>query len=195
MKNKKITFIILIVGLFISGIAVGAIAVYLITGVQNDVPSVDMEASVPVTEEQYQFLRASILEIDDMDNIERRNAWLILDAMREIDFVESGQPGQSRVSLATWVLKLLDIGEITELTVVRFELGEFDNKHNDMLVIRIVNIKNNIYYFTYDRGRGLGRITMGSEDGERIYSRAIHTIRDGQLCRREYPRGPIISCR
>jgi len=38
-------------------------------------------------------------------------------------------------------------------------------------------------------------IFEGSEDGEMIYDSQMHVVRYGQLCEREYPRGPIIYCR
>ena len=43
--------------------------------------------------------------------------------------------------------------------------------------------------------RGLSMVATDSEDGELIYDRQMYTIRDGQLCELEYPRGPIMYCR
>jgi len=193
MKEKKIILLTLSCGLFIGAVMTG-IAFHLIN---RDISApTNVEASVLLTEEQYQFLTNSLIqwELDHLGSIRRRNAWLMLDAMREFEFVEDAPRGQSRVGFATGILELLNVGEIEELNVVRLELG--DRGFNDVLVIRIQTISNNdIYYLRYQRSRGLGNVTRDNETGEVIYNSAIHTIRDGQLCEREYIRGPIISCR
>ena len=148
-----------------------------------------------LTEEQYQLLRDSIMpeSLEQMSATERRNAWLILDAMAEIEFIESATQGQSPVSFATWVLDLLGVGEIKELTVVRVSEGAHDLF--DILIMRIVNEEDDVYYIWYPRSLSLDMVTRDSEDGEIIYDSLIHTIRDGQLCEREYPQGSIIYCR
>ena len=194
MKNKKLILIISVIGLFVIGIAIGAGVVYLMTRTDSDIsPPIYVEARVPVTEEQYQILRASILQIDDMNNIRRRNAWLMLEAMQEVEFIENVGQGQSRVGFATRIFELWEIGEIDELVVVRIDRGT--HGFNDALVMRIKSMENNIYYITYDQNRGLGRITRDSEDGERIYSRALLTVVDGQFCQLEHLRGPIAFCK
>ena len=151
-----------------------------------------------LTEEQYQLLTDSILPgaFEEMSNVERRNAWLMLDAMAEVEFFESN-PSQSGVGRATWILGMLSVGEIQELTVVRVEreIDDFTDSLVDDLIIRIVNGEDSIYYVWYQRSSGLGMVTTDSEDGEMIYNRVLHTIRDGQICEREYPRGPIRYCR
>ena len=195
MERKKIILVMMIVGLFVAGIAIGASIVYLITRTDNDVPPVYIEATVPVTEEQYQFLREEIIswELENLNSIRRRNAWLILDTIASTNFSENTLPGQSRVGFATRILEMLDIGEIQELTVVRLDYVDYG--FNYVLIMRITNKRNNIYYLYYSQYGGLGVVKRGNEDGEMIYNSAIHTIRDGQLCEREVPRGPIISCR
>jgi len=72
-----------------------------------------------LTEEQYQLLRDSLLHVDHMNAIRRRNAWLILDEIKEIEFVENRCPGRSNVGDATWILDVFGVGEIKELSTIR----------------------------------------------------------------------------
>ena len=199
----------IISGIFIGILMIGAIVIgilYLRGGEDNLItePSDDFEVTIydltleemGLTETQYQLLVDSIrtTSLEQMNVIRRRNAWLILDAMAEAEFVEfySSEDG-SRVGFATGILDLLDVGEIEELTVVRLAQG--DSYMADALIIKIANENGEIYYLRYPRSSLLSRVTRDSEDGEIIYESQMFTIRNGQLCEREYARGPIISCR
>jgi len=202
MNNRKI-----ILGIFIGFFFIGmiVIGVFHLREKEDSMPEIsdDYQATIyeltleemGLTEEQYQLLRDSILhkELEQMNAIERRNAWLILNAMAEIEFVESATQGQSPVSFAAWILDLLGVGEIKELTVVRLSQGVHDLFDN--LILRIVNEKDNVYYIWYPRSLSLEMVTRDSEDGEVIYERAMYTISDGRLCKLEYARGPILYCR
>ena len=183
MKSNKIILVILISVLFISAMVMGAF--YLIdreeaVSVENGGDEMALtEEQYPIslengrdemtlTEQQYQLLEDSILltELEDMSNIRRRNAWIFLNAMAEIGFVEGRYPGQSSVSRATWVLDVLGVGEIQELEIVNYE--------NDI----------------YDPDRGKYGV-----NGQLIWDVVMHHItEDGQICEREYPRGPVINC-
>ena len=151
-----------------------------------------------LTEEQYQLLVDSILpeSLEQMNVIRRRNAWLILDTMAEIEFLENAAQGQSPVSYAAGILDLLNVGEITNITVVQVEreIDEYTDSVFDILVIKITNEDGEIYYLRYPRASLLSRVTRGSEEGEIIYESQMFTIRNGRLCEREYARGPIIRC-
>jgi len=188
MKRNKMILVVLISVLVIGTAIVSAF--HLIDG--GDGMMLTEEEGIELTAEQYQLLRDSILhvELEDMCNIERRNAWLILDAMAEIGFVENRSPSESGVSRATWILDMLGVGIIQELTVVRVSEGIHDLV--DVLVIRILNTEGRTYYAQYNQTWGLGGVRKGSEDGEIIYSRIMHAIIDGQICRRESPRGAAI---
>jgi len=191
-------------------ISVGVIGVLYSRGGEDNLipePSDDYEVTIydltleemGLTEIQYQLLRDSIraTSLEQMNATRRRNAWLMLDMMVEIEFVETGYPGQSRVGYATGILDLLDVGEIREITPIRVvrAIGESTDSPSDILIIRIIDEEENIYYLWYPRSSLLGMVTKDSEDGEIIYDSLMFTIRNGQLCEREYARGPIISCR
>jgi len=139
-----------------------------------------------LSEDQYQLLRNSLLHVDHMNTIRRRNAWLMLDAMAEIEFVENRSPGESGVGLATRLLELLNVGEIKELTVVDIWQQNIDDLAAE-LFIRIVNSENRTYYMWYNQTWGLVMVRKGSEDGEIIYSSIMHTIvEDGRICGLEH---------
>ena len=176
MDKRKIILVVSVLSvlsLFISGIAIGAGAVYWMTK-----PVINREDGL--TEEQYQFLSASILSTDQMNTIRLRNAWLMLDLMREVEFVERGHPGESGVRLATGILEMLRIGEFRKVSFVEI----VDDGVVETLIMRAVNMDNNVYYLRY--GRGLGVVSR--EDGEILYNRVIHRIIDGRICYRHEPR-------
>ena len=177
MKRNKMILVILICVLVICTGIVGAF--YLIGGDDSI-----GEEEIALTAEQYQLLRDSIrpIALEDMCNIERRNAWLILDAMAEANFVESAPQGQSPVSRATWILDMLGVGVIQDISAVRVSEGIHDLA--DSLILRIVNQEDNIYYIWYQRSLGLGMVTTESEYGEMVYNRVLHIIIDGQICER-----------
>ena len=179
MKNKKLILIILIVGLFTSGVALGAGVVYLITIETSDTNEIGLTA------EQYQLLTISIMQshLEELGNVEIRNAWKILDAMREVDFVENTYQGESGAAHATWILDMLGIGEIQELTVIEIQ-ERFPGDLSSMLVMRIINETSNVYYLFYDQTWGLGIVREDNENGEMIFGSLTHFIRDGQICHR-----------
>jgi len=195
MNSKKIILGILIFVLIISAVVISNLYLreskdYLLDTSDNyEVTIYDLTLEeMGLTDEQYQLLVDSILpeSLEQMSVIRRRNAWLILDMMVEIDFVESTAPGQSRVGYATWILDVLGVGEIEELDIALLS--------QDALTIRIVNEDDEIYYLRYPRSSLLSRVTRDSEDGEILYEGQIHAVRDGRLCEREYARGPIVRC-
>ena len=197
MKRNKIILMVLISILIIS---IGVVAVlYLIDdkgsmSVMNGGEEIMLaEEGIGLTEEQYQSLKNSIRSFDQMSNVERKNAWMILNLMDEIGFIENRSPGESGVGRATGILEMLDIGVIQEIEFVRID--QADQKLANVLVIRIISTEGIAYYLKYSQTSGLGVVTVESEGGEMIYNGAIHTIIDGKICELEYPRGPVISCR
>jgi len=198
-RNK----IILVISLCVLIISVGVVVFSYLTDQEKSMSVANGEdemmfsevGEIELTEEQYQLLQDSLLHnsLEEMSSIERKNAWLILNVMDEIEFIENRYPGESGVDIAVWTLELLGVGEIREIDFVRIEEGAHDLAGT--LILKIVNQESNVYYIWYNRTWGLGVVTTESEEGEMIYNSAIHTIRDGQICKREYPRGPIKSCR
>jgi hypothetical protein len=189
MKRNKIILVIFISGLFIGAVVMGA---FHFIDEEGPVPLESGEDEMILTEEQYQLLKDSIIpiELEQMSGIERRNAWLILNAMAEIGFVENRYPGESGIGSVTWILNLLGVGEIEELTTVRID--QEDEPLAGVLVIKIVTIEDSIYYIRYHQTWGIDMIIKESEDGEVIYDRFMHSIIDGRICEREYLRGPAI---
>ena len=183
-RKKKFNLVMTIFVLFFGGIAISAGVVYWMTK-----PEVIREDGL--TEEQYQFLTSSILRgvFEELGAVERRNAWLILDAMREVGFIEPTQPGQSRAGSASWILGMLGIGEIQELTVVEHHpCNSYENLNvNGFLILRIVSEENNIYYADFGQTWGLDMVFEESWNGILIFSRIFHRIIDGQICEIWYP--------
>jgi len=200
MNNRKIILGIFIGVFIISIVIVGTLYLregYSLPEISDDYQVTIYELTLEemgLTEEQYQLLRDSIrsASLEQMNAIERRNAWLMLDAMAEIEFVENRSPGESGVGLATRYLELLGVGEIKELAVVDIWQQNIDDLAA-VLVMRIVNSEDRTYYLRYNQTWGLGIVTRDSEDGEIIFDSFIHSIRDGRLCEREYPQGSVIS--
>ena len=202
MKKKKMIFLILIYVLVIGASIISAIyladqrdSIREISGGYEGVMAGMYE--IELTVEQYQLVQDSILNTEDMDEIRLRNAWLILDMITEVEFVETSPPGQSGVGLATWILEMLDVGAIQEITFVgiRRAEDEFIDSLFDDLVLRIIGQEGQIYYIWYERSLGLKMVREENEDGELLYLRRFHTIIDGKICEPEYPGGPILSCR
>jgi len=179
MKNKKIILIALVIGLFTSGVVLGAGVVYLMTIETNG------DDKTGLTAEHYRLLTVSIMQshLEDMSSVELTNAWLILDAMREVDFVENKQPGQSAVTHATWILDMLGIGEIQKITVIEIQ-ERFPDDPAKQLIMRIINEENNIYYLWYCQTMGLVFVHEDDPEENMIYSRGMNFIRDGQICHR-----------
>jgi len=187
MKRYKLIVILICV----LTISVGVVSTFLSRDGEDSMLVANEGDEMTLDEVQYQLLKDSIrnVEIEEMSSVRRRNAWLILDKMKEIKFVENTYPGESWVAHATWILDLLDVGQITELFVVRV------NQNNSLaaeLILRIVNEEDSTYYIWYNRTWGLGMVTTESENGEIIYDSIMHTIINGQICEREYPRGPAM---
>ena len=138
----------------------------------------NVEVQVPVTEEQYQLLRDSILSdsLEQMNEIRRRNAWLMLDAMAEIGFVENTYPGESGVSLATAILEMLEVGEIKEVTSAQIDPGFHDL--DGVLIMKIETYDSSIYYVWYNQTLGLRVVRKDSEDGEVIYDNPLDFLKD-----------------
>lgn len=189
MKRKKITLGILIGVLFIGAVVFGVF--HLIDREEDDMAEVNggdemvlpEDDATPLTEEQSQFLRDSISDSDYMSNVSRRNAWLILDAMAEIEFVENRYPGESGVGVVTLILGLLGVGEIEELTIVRVWQQNIDDLAAS-LTIRIVNMEGRVYYVWYNQTWGLEAITKESENGEILYDRELHRLTERGICHR-----------
>jgi hypothetical protein len=214
MKRNKIIVVLLISVLFIGAVVIGAFhfidredSVSLeniedeMILTEDPVPLPNVEDEVILTEEEYQLLEDSIIpeSLEQMNDIERRNAYLILDAMAEIDFVENRAQGQSGVGFATRILDLLGVGEIQALEIVSYDNGIQESSAKASGVgghfnSRIVGENGQIYYMYYNQTWGIGIVRKESEDGEMIYNSALPTLYEGRLCEREYPRGPFIDC-
>ena len=178
-KNKKVILIITIFVLFFGGIAIGAGAVYWMTRPEI----VESGREDGLTEMQFQFLTTSVLSVEHMNYVRRRNTWLILDAMREVDFVENRQPGQSGAGTAAWILELLGVGEIQELEIVDiFQMNP--NDLSTLLTIRVVGEYGDVFYALYCETWGMGIVIADHIDGEWVYDSHTHSIIDGQICDR-----------
>jgi len=175
MKRNKIILTCMVI---VSTIVVG---VFHLVNERSSMTQINGENDMELTEEQYQLLKDSILfaSLEEMSSMRRGNSWLFLNAMREKGFTENRQPGESGVGLATWILELLDVGEIKDLIIDRLEEGIHDLA--DVLIIRIVNEQNSTYYIWYNRTWGLSMVRKGTEDGEMVYSSATHFIKDGEI--------------
>ena len=189
--NKKMIVLIVVCAL-ITGGSIASIFILRSDTHSATLPN-EGEAST-MTEEQYKLLHESILpiEFEQMSQTERRNAWLFLSTMAEMNFVENRAPGESGVSLATWILDLLGVGEISEFVVVDEVEDDGGYNVNAWFTARITNQEGEIYYIRYFQTQGLGFVNKGSVDGELLYSPVFHAIVDGQIFEREYPRGPAI---
>ena len=181
MERKKKILIISICLLIISVIVLG---VFYLINTDDYTTLVNGGETMELTEDPDQILRESILSefVDEMSDIERKNALLFLNAMREKGFVENTYPGRSGVGRATRILTVLGVGEIIEFTIVRLHEGVHDL--SDVLIIRIVNEENKTYYIWYSRTWGLQMVIEESEYGEMIFSSATHIILNGQIYRR-----------
>ena len=163
MKSKRIILLGLICVLIISAVTVGIFVL------SNDTPYV----TLTLTEKQYELLRESILpeEFEQMNNIERSNAVMFLEAMREVGF-RDGPPGESGVSCAAGILEQLDIGKIEEFTIVRVREEDIHDR-TGTFTARITNESHEVYYIWYHRTWGLVSVRKGHELGEAIYESLI----------------------
>ena len=191
MKNRM--KIILGVLIFVAVTVIIVVGTFHLMEREDSATVLNANEDISLTEEQYQLLVDSILpgSLGQMNDIELQNAWLILNLMAEIEFVENRYPGESGVSLATWILDMLDVGRIKEVTIS--DVLQEDLEFANVLVMRLVNEDNRIYYARYNQTWGLTMVRKDSEDGEIIYG-INHAVIEGKLCLLEYPRGPIISC-
>jgi len=197
IKRKKLLALSLVCMLVFSAI----LFAYLL-GRQDYVPPSEPTPSAPtenggndmeLTQEQYQLVKDSILPVsfDDMNAVERKNAWIILNAMREIGFIENRSQGESGVSVATWILEMLDLGAISDFTIVHYDndVGYGVAGH---FIASFISENGGIYYLWYNQTWGLSAVTKGDRYGEAVYDRIFHTIVDGEIREREYPRGSAI---
>jgi len=177
-----------IVGILVIGL--GVVGVLGVLGYRGRSALTNEECNMLLTEEQYELIKGSISQelLEEMGSIECKNAWVILDAMREVGFIENTYPGESGVGLAVWIIGMLHIGEFKEMTPVRIEGTDFASS----LVLRAVNQAGNTYYIRHHRTWGLALVARDTEDGEVVYCSVTHAIIDGKICVREYPRGPAI---
>jgi len=182
MKRNRLIVVILV----ISAVVIGVF--YLIESAdpfpelsdefQDTIHQLTLE-EMGLTGEQYQLLRDSLPHVDQMNAVRRRNAWMILNEMREIEFVENECPGQSNVGFATWILDIFGLGEIKEIFTVR--ILESVSLIEDLLILRVINTNNNTYYLLYHQSWGLWEVTKENENGEIIYSKTTHIVWDGKM--------------
>lgn len=144
------------------------------------------EGNMTLTQEQYQLLKDSILplSLQQMNATERYNAWTILNSMRNIEFSENRSSGESGVSLATWILEMLNVGEIKDFVVVEKNV-ECAANVSGIFVATFVSEGGDTYYIWYHQTWGLQAIVKGSRNGEIVYDRIFHTIVDGRIVERE----------
>ena len=174
MKDKKVVLAILL-GVVIIGFSV--IIISQLTERSGYLAVVRINTEIPLDDEQNQLLTDSILpsQLMELDEIEYRNAWLLLEAMRQIGFEEGRPAGQSGVALAARILYLLELGGFREVAVVQV-ISSHISPMSD-LVLRAINTEGEIYYIRYNRTWGLGSVTGGAisvlEGGEAIFIRWI----------------------
>jgi len=194
MKNKKIFLILLICIIFIS---TGVVAVWYLISDEGVGPLEDRrepenlirdEGEMLLTEEQQQFLKESILEIEfeEMNNAQRKSAWMLLNAMAEANFVENRQPGESGVFDMMWILGMLGIELIQEIGIVRYDNADVVEPYaipniSGYFLARVIVEDGRIYYLHYDQTFGLQMVMQGSEYGKLVYSSASHFIRRGEI--------------
>ena len=145
MKKRTVFIIILICVVVISFSIVG---IFHIINENEVIPMeyeknsdvVGEEGPMLLNEEQQQILKDSILEseFEEMNNVQRKSAWLLLDAMNEINFEENTYPGESGVFHAVWILERLGIEAIEGIDIVRVEEG-FHDLSGDFIARIITN--------------------------------------------------------
>lgn len=131
--------------------------------------------------EQYTALSEVSSEIffNELGSIELKNAWLIFDFFENVRFYETGAPYRSRVDQAAWILSMLNLGVIGEITFVQVENT---NSLVDEIVFRITDeMLSNTYYVWYQRALGLQMVTSNSYYGEVVYHQETHRIIDGEI--------------
>ena len=189
MKQSKKVAIILIFIISVSAIVVGTLFL------RNEDDSVivrNQSGDTTLTEEQYQLLEDSIHSdtLNFLNDIERKNAWLILNLMEEIGFEEAGSP--SRVSLIPHILEFLDFDVIQEVEFVRIE--QEGQEYRQTLIMRVTNDEGRVYYLYYHQGGGLVLVLEGSEEGERVYGSISHMLYEGQLCEIDFENSTLKNC-
>jgi len=175
MSKRKIVLVALLSALLI-GIGI-IVFLQLIDDSDDFLAVVRIDVDVPLNDEQNQLLTESILPgvLTEMNDIQDLNSWLMLEIMRQVDFVEGRTQGQSGVGLATLILYLLELGEFKEIAAVRVIPSHISPKSD--LILRAVNIEGGVYYISYNRTWGLSSVTRGAvsvlEGGEIVFIRGI----------------------
>ncbi|MCL2354676.1 MAG: hypothetical protein FWC68_02110 [Oscillospiraceae bacterium] len=193
--NRKMFLIVLICIIIIS---VGIVVAFYLINEEEVMPLEDRRKSeklindedeMLLTEEQQQLLKDSILQelFEEMNNRQRKSAWMLLNAMDEVDFVEHTHPGESGVFNVMWILGMLGIELIGEIEIVSYDnddiviLGEGPSNVLGYFVARIIVENGEIYYLHYHQTLGLQMVIKGSEDGKLLYSPISHSIRGREI--------------
>ena len=191
MKRFKIG-----IGILIFIIAVVAIVVVALnlTREESSVIVRNESGDTALSAEKYQLLENSILEaeLNHMNDIRFKNAWLILSLMEEIGFEEAGPPGQSAAGFVTRILEFLDVGVLQEVEFVRIDREE--RALRNILIMRVTNGEGDIYYLWFDQTTGLGMVKRGSEQGEIVYTSTSHRLHEGQLCEIDFENSTLKNC-
>jgi len=150
----------------------------------------EVEDFMGLTREQHQLLVNSILPVslESMNEVEVKNAFTILDAMREIGFVENRSPGESGVSLTTWILEMLELGEIRDFAIVENN-SEGPGSVRGHFIARFSCENDEEYYMFYNKTWGLQWVRRGDRRGEAVFDSHLHFIDDGRIVERENPHG------
>ncbi|MCL2383766.1 MAG: hypothetical protein FWC79_06545 [Oscillospiraceae bacterium] len=198
MKSRKMFLILLISIILISiGIVVALCLLNEKEGVlvqdrKESEQLIHDEGPMLLNEEQQEFLKSSILEIEfeEMNNAQRKSAWMLLNAMAEINFVENRQPGESGISYMMWILRMLGIELFEEIEII-----SYDNAHvveigrlpgvSGYFFARLIVENGEIYYVHYHQTIGLQMVIKGSEYGKLVYSSLSHFIENGEIHVRE----------
>ena len=147
----------------------------------------ERRAEMILDEDQNQLLQDSIFPygtdgLEAFNEIQKVNAWKLLNEMSEIGFIENRIPGESGVGSAIYKLEVLGIGEIQ--TVETIEIIEpFPNSVATVLIMQLVTINNEIYYIEFNQTWGLSSVSRSLERLEEdvIYDSYKHEIFDGRL--------------
>lgn len=136
-----------------------------------------------LTNEQEIVLRERMNEavFEELNTIEQHNSWLLFESINTEAFRESGYPNFTMSGQSAWLLGLLNIGEIVKLDNVRIDYSSIGNDAFDELIIRSLNYDGVIHYFRFQRMRGIVMVSLGSEDGEILYSTGTHVIINGLI--------------
>jgi len=183
-KRKEI---IIVAILIIVAIAISAI---IITNNSEDF--------MGLTREQHQLLEDSLRPVilENMNSERRFNAFSMLDAMREIGFVENGG---SSLGNAKRILYLLELGVIRDFTLVEYDIDCIEgNPYRTIPSLvgffdaRFTCENGEVYYVHYNQTWGLQWVRRGDRRGEAVFDSHSHTIVDGRIVERENPRGGMV---